>query len=61
MEEPATFNFRVDNCVSHYPEDGGSRFYPKRWYLYNKLHDIMAQKIVLIMYMQACQLFINST
>jgi len=30
LEEPATYNFRVDKCVTHYPEDGGSRFYPKR-------------------------------
>jgi hypothetical protein len=30
LEEPATFIFRVDRCVTHYPDDGGSRFFPKR-------------------------------
>jgi hypothetical protein len=28
LEEPATYNFRVDKCVTNHPEDGGSRFYP---------------------------------
>jgi len=30
LEEPATYNFRVDKYVTHHPEDRGSRFYPKR-------------------------------
>ena len=27
LEEPATCNFRIDECVTYHPEDGGSRFY----------------------------------
>lgn len=30
LEEPATYNFKVDIGVTHHPEDGSSRFYPKR-------------------------------
>jgi len=30
LEEPSTYNFRVDKCVTHHPEDGGGRFYPKQ-------------------------------